>query len=185
MLELSLAPAPENWERAGFAAWNEPSVDTFRRVRLEIAPRGWANRYCRKLAGFRSTAERDPSVSLVIDGARHLSREGWRGEGQVDLVAVASPDADPQWQARIDADGKLHIREGTLGTWRAIDAVRDDFFMTRQVLYPAGRAEVTHDPGSYAHRFCERYEHQGERYVQTIVEHIFGRRPDADGDHDG
>ncbi len=180
-LEVSLTATSEAWQQAGFVAWNEPSINTFGRVRLETAPRGWANRYCRALTESSPSTGRDPSVSLVIDGSRHLSRDDWSGEGQVDLVPAASPEAAPQWQAQVDSDGKLHIREGGLGTWRAIDPVRDDFFMTRQIVYPSGRAEVTYDPGSYAHRFCERYENQGERYVDTVVDHIFGRRP-VDGE---
>jgi len=185
VLELSLAATSDAWQQAGFAAWNEPSIQTFGRVGLEIAPQGWANRYCRRLAESSSSARRDPSVGLVIDGSRHVSRDGWSGEGQVDLVPVASPESDPQWQARIDSDGKLHVREGDLGTWRAIDPVRDDFFMTRRLFFPAGRVEVTYDPGSYAHRFCDRYENQGERYAETVVDHIFGRQPRGSEENDG
>lgn len=179
VLEISLADSSEAWEQAGFTAWNEPASNTFRRVRLETVPRDWADRYCRQLPGFDSSAERDPSVSVVIDGTRHVSWDDWSGEGVVDLKSVSSPESEPEWQARIDSDGMLQIREGDLASWRSVDKVRDDFFMVRHLLYPAGVVEVSHDPGRYAHRFCERYENRGESYVKMIVDHIFGRESDA------
>jgi hypothetical protein len=175
VLEISLASDPEAWERAGYSPPSTPEGHRFGRFRVEIVPGGWADRFCRALRSAPTAADRDPSISLEIGGARHVNEPGWGGSGEVDLLAVAAPQREAEWQARIHSDGKLHIRQGRLGSWQAVGAVRDDYPMVRSLPHPEGTATVTHEPGRYARRFCQRYEQQGEQYQRSIVDHYFGR----------
>lgn len=175
VLEISLADDPEAWARVGYLSSSTPASNTFGRLKVETVPGGWADRFCRALRSNPAGAEVQSSVELVAGGSRHVSEPGWDGSGQVDLLAVANPRADAEWQARVKSDGKLYVRQGQLGSWHAVGTVRDDFGMTRELNHSAGRLSVAHEPARYPRRFCDRYEQQGDQFQREIVNHYFGR----------
>ncbi|QOC21900.1 hypothetical protein IC757_12800 [Wenzhouxiangella sp. AB-CW3] len=175
VLEISLADEEEVWSRAGYAPRSVPARNTFGRFRVETVPGGWSDRFCRAVRSARSGAGREASIELEVGGARYVSEPGWNGSGEVDLLAPAAPDREAEWQARIHSDGQLQVRQGRLGSWQAIGAVRDDFGMVRNARHSAGMLKVSHEPARYPQRFCQRYEQQGEAYQRSIVRHYFGR----------
>ncbi len=176
VLEISLASQPELWQSLGYTTWNQPSVNSYGAVRIQTIPVGWAERFCQGFDAIPLPAERDPSVSLTVNGQMHLSRPGWRGTGEVDLLVIGESQTEPQWQARIDADDQLYLRERGDETWQSIGAVRDDHFMVRQLAMPAGPVGFNYTPASYASRFCDRYRDGGEAYAQMIADYVLGMR---------
>ncbi len=175
VLEISLADDPDAWVRVGHMSSSTPTSDTFGRFRVETVPGGWAERLCGALRSSPASADTEAFLELVVGSSRHVSEPGWDGSEQVDLLAVADPGAEAEWQARVRSDGKLYVRQGRLGSWHAVGHVRDDFGMTREVHHPAGSLSVTHEPARYLRRFCDRYEQQGDQFRREIVNHYFGR----------
>lgn len=175
VLEISLAGRPDVWQSRGYTAWNEPAVNRYGRLRVETVPVGWAGRFCQAYEVIDAPAERDDAIQVNVNGELYLSRPGWPGSGEVDLLKVDDVQTGPLWQARLDADDQLYLRQAGAQRWQPVGPVRDDFFMVRELSTPAGRIELGHVPGNYADRFCERYREQGEAYAQLIADYALGR----------
>lgn len=175
VLELSLADNAETWESAGFVSQDHPGVHQFDDLWLEIVPAAWPERFCAALGDPALAAERAPALSLLIDGEMYLSAPDWDGRSAVDLLALGDPEADPAWQAQVDEQGLLGLREVGNGGWRSVGPPRDDFPMIRRLEFEHRRMVVSHEPENYAQRFCGRLAARGEGYAERVTAHFLGR----------
>lgn len=177
VLEISLADAPEKWDRVGYAVWRQPGRHVLNEagLMLEIAPVGWADRFCRELAGIEEPAVRETALAVRDSTGMHISAPGWDGEGRTPLRSLADPDSAGVWHADLGEDDMLRVVPPDSDAVIPVGPVRPDFPMQRDVDLPSGLVEVAYTPSGHASVFCERYAADGAAYAAAMEDYLFGR----------